>query len=369
MKVTTPLSPARSMKLTRSPPAATSMRSALPRRALFQTFAAALVTHSLPALAVSYTVVASGSIAERESRLVEVKKLFEQKPEDPYVFGEKAQLEFDIKSLRKNRQYVEQLKGRVQAGQRYLQGVTIPVPDMETAVGFWTGGCRAIVLSTGIIDGRNVTRVGFGPESLNTDDGAKFSLELVETSGVEIGEQSSVVQYIQLAIPVFRISQVIAFGGEIESAYGWTELTAPGGIPLRVQIDDTRRDPFEFVCLRCNDVEKTIKHYEAQGMRVQQREGKRKLAKGTSNSNSIFERTSAFEPERDKGSVLLGFDDQELSTGLLLSPPKSRQKLSVPKVARLTVVGPAPDASLEASPDGLRSVFVDGASFEKSLAA
>lgn len=355
------------MKLTRSPPP--NALGALPRRALFQTFAAALVSRSLPALAVSYTVVPSGTIAEKESRLSEVKKLFEQKPDDPYVFGEKAQLEFDIKALEKNKQYAAQLKTRVQAGQRYLQSVTVPVPDMEKAVSFWTGGCRAVVLSTGILDGRNVTRVGFGPESLSKDDGAKFSLELVETSGVEIGEQQSVVQYIQLAIPIFRLSQVMAFGGEIESAYGWTQLTAPGGIPLRVQIDDTRRDPFEFVCVRCNNVEKTVKHYEAQGMRVQQREGKRKLVAGTANSNTIFERTSAFEPERDKGSVLLGFDDQAMSTGLLLVPPKTRQKLAVPSVARLTVVGPAPDEGLEVSPDGLRSVFVDSASFEKSLAA
>jgi len=356
------------MKLTRSPPA--NALGALPRRALFQTFAAVLVSRSLPALGAQYTVVSSGSIAEKEKRLSEVKKLFEKKPEDPYVFGEKAQLEFDIKALEKNRQYATQLKARVQAGQRYLQSVTVPVPDMEKAVSFWTGGCRALVLSTGIVDGRNVTRVGFGSESLNKDDGAKFSLELVETSGVELGEQSSVVQYIQLAIPVFRLSQVMAFGGEIESAYGWTEMTAPGGIPLRVQIDDTRRDPFEFICVRCNNVEKTIKHYEAQGMRVQQREGKRKLKAGTENSNSIFERTSAFEPERDKGSVLLGFDDQAMSCGLLLSPPKARQKLAVPSVARLTVVGPTPpDAGLEVSPDGLRSVFVESASFEASLKA
>ena len=56
----------------------------------------------------------------------------------------------------------------------------------------------------------------------------------------------------------------MAAGGEIESAYGYTELTAPGGVPLKVRIDETRRDPFEVVALRTNNLEKTIKHYEAQ---------------------------------------------------------------------------------------------------------
>ena len=57
-------------------------------------------------------------------------------------------------------------------------------------------------------------------------------------------------------MPIFRMSQVMRFGGEIISAYGWTELVAPGGIPLRVSIDESRRDPFEFVALRTTSMDK-----------------------------------------------------------------------------------------------------------------
>lgn len=356
------------MKLTRSPPA--NALGALPRRALFQTFAAALVSRSLPALGASYTVVSSGSIAEKESRLAEVKKLFEQRPEDPYVFGEKAQLEFDIAALQRNQKYVSQLASRVNAGeQKFSTRLTVPVPNMESAVGFWTGGCGALVLDTRLVNGKNVTRVGFGPESLRKDDGAKFSMELVESSEPSrLGADNAVVQYLQLAMPVFRLSKVMAAGGEIESAYGWTQLVAPGGIPLRVRIDETRRDPFEFVAVRTNDLAKTTKHYEEQGMRLLEKKERKKF-KLSIDSNSLFEDADAFEPEREMGAVLLGWDDAAMATGLLLLPPTSRTRLEpVPSAIQLGVVGSSPAAEVS-SPDGLRSVFFSSPAFEAALAA
>lgn len=341
------------------------------RRALLQTVVSAVLAgQSLPALA-AYTMVPTGSIGDKQARLREVEKLFKATPDDPYVFGEKAQLEFDIQALERNKKYTAGVAAQVDAGKQFFsQRLTVPVPDMATAVSFWTGGCGALVLDTRIVDGQNVTRIGFGPESLRKDDGAKFALELVESAEPSrLGETSAVVQYIQLAMPVFRLSKVMAAGGEIESAYGWTQLQAPGGIPLRVKIDETRRDPFEFVALRCNNLDRTTRHYEALGMHVQQREGKRKFSAST-NSNSIFENTDALEPERERGSVLLGFDDEALTTGLLLLPPKSVKKLApVPSPIRLLVLGSAPAPELETSPDGLRNVFMGGADFEATLRA
>ncbi len=41
----------------------------------------------------AYTVVSTGSIGERQAQLAEVTKQFALTPDDPYVFGEKAQLE------------------------------------------------------------------------------------------------------------------------------------------------------------------------------------------------------------------------------------------------------------------------------------
>ncbi|KAL3893511.1 MAG: hypothetical protein SGPRY_014181, partial [Prymnesium sp.] len=105
---------------------------------------------------------------------------------------------------------------------------------------FWTGGLGALVVDSRIVGGANVSRVSFGSSSLGSEDGAKFTLQLEEG-----GSKVEAVEYLQLAMPVFRLSQAMAFGGEIISAYGWTELIAPGGLKLRVRIDEKRRDPFE----------------------------------------------------------------------------------------------------------------------------
>ncbi len=216
-----------------------------------------------PALA-AYTVVPTGTVLEKSARLEVVKKLFAKTPDDPYVFGEKAQLEFDIAAIERNAEFVRSTRDQVRAGSgRFLQRLTLPVPEMDSALRFWKDGCGALVRSTRLVDGANVTVVGFGPESLQREDGAKFALELVEAPGAGSsgGGDASVVQYVQLAMPIFRLSKVMAAGGEIESAYGWTQLTAPGGLSLRVRIDETRRDPFEFVALRVGSMDEAVKHF------------------------------------------------------------------------------------------------------------
>tara|TARA_B100000795_G_scaffold176335_1_gene133238 strand:- start:127 stop:1254 length:1128 start_codon:yes stop_codon:yes gene_type:complete len=350
----------------------TPPKHGLHRRAFLQTLTSALLvaTPTLPALA-AYTIVPTGSIADKRARQLEVAKELKVTPEDPYLFGETAQLEFDIAKLENNTKYINRVRPRVESGeQRFSTRLSVPVPDMAVAVTFWTAGCGALLLDTRIVDGRNVTRIGYGPESLRKDDGGKFSLELIESAEPSLmGAENAVVQYIQLGIPVFRLSRVMATGGEIVSAYGWTELVAPGGIPLRVQIDENRRDPFQFVALRCNDLEATKKHYAAHGMAVQQVEASRKKISFSINSNSLYENTDAFEPEREKQSILMGYDEKLDSTGLLLLPPKSRSKLDKPNPnLQLSVVGSKlSTAPPEVSPDGLRSVFVAEKEFETAL--
>jgi len=350
----------------------TPPKHGLHRRAFLQTLTSALLvaTPTLPALA-AYTIVPTGSIADKRARQLEVAKELKVTPEDPYLFGETAQLEFDIAKLENNTKYINRVRPRVESGeQRFSTRLSVPVPDMAVAVTFWTAGCGALLLDTRIVDGRNVTRIGYGPESLRKDDGGKFSLELIESAEPsQMGAEDAVVQYIQLGIPVFRLSRVMATGGEIVSAYGWTELVAPGGIPLRVQIDENRRDPFQFVALRCNDLEATKKHYAAHGMAVQQVEASRKKISFSINSNSLYENTDAFEPEREKQSILMGYDEKLDSTGLLLLPPKSRSKLDKPNPnLQLSVVGSKlSTAPPEVSPDGLRSVFVAEKEFETAL--
>lgn len=330
-----------------------------------------------PAFA-AYTVVASGNVAQKRSRLTEVEKLFKEKPDDPYVFGEKAQLEADIKALKRNSEYASSLSRDLAGGKvSFLQSIRVGVPDMDEAVRFWTRGCGALILSTKRDgSGANVTRIGFGAQSLRVEDGAKFALELVEAKGEGVGVVStdtSALQYIQLSIPVFRLSQVMANGGDIESAYGWTQLTAPGGLPLRVHIDEQRRDPFEFVGLRVSDMAAAIAHYEGLGMKkVSETDARRKFELG--GSFGVRQQTGdAFEPDREPGTVQMTFGDPTLTTGLLLLPPKKRgAKLSLGKVVpcELSVIGKSPTTTDTAvSPDGLKSVYVDADAFETAVAA
>ena len=152
---------------------------------------------------------------------------------------------YDIGALRKNSAFAEELSREVGAGRStFCRGMRVGVSNMDEAVVFWTRGCGAQVQSTRMVNGRNTTAIGFGSQSLRTEDGAKFSLELVEGESTAFADDHP-LQYLQLAIPVFRLSQVREFGGELVSAYGWSEVIAPGGLPLRVRIDESRRDPFE----------------------------------------------------------------------------------------------------------------------------
>ena len=108
------------------------------------------------------------------------------------------------------------------------------MPDTREALQFWTLGAGGLILGTRIdSDGANVTRVGFGSQSFSKEDGGKFALELVErfNGGKGYGSDDAVLQHVQLGLPQFRLSRVMANGGEIISAYGWTEAIALGGCP------------------------------------------------------------------------------------------------------------------------------------------
>lgn len=356
----------------RVPPA-----NSLTRRALMAaaTGLINLAPVALPAFAATYTVIPTGSIAEKRSRLVEVEKLYKSNPEDPYIFGEKAQLESDIDVLKRNGEFTNKMAKDVASGAAvFPESFRVSVPNMNDAVRFWTGGCGALVLSTRRdASGANVTRVGFGPQSLRANDGAKFALELVETGKPSpVSVETSVLQYVQLAMPVFRLSQVMAYGGEIESAYGWTELTAPGGLPLRVHIDENRRDPFEFVALRTSDIKGAVKHYEGLGMQVVAEETAGTKLKLGGSYGIRRETKDAFEVDREPGAIQMSYGDPALTTGLLLLPPKKRgAKLSLgsPVPYQLGVVGQEPSAAAVVSPDGFKMEYAGAEAFESRLAA
>ena len=218
--------------------------------ALLSTTLSSTALFSSPGRALAaYTVIPSGTIVEKQARLKEVEKLFAKSPDDPYVFGERAQLQYDIGALESNGRFAKQLSQELAEGTTaFPQSLSVQVPNMEEALTFWRSGVGCLMLGTTIdADGANVTRLAFGSQSLKRDDGAKFTLELVQPKGgcAPFSAEKSSLQYLQLALPQFRLSQVMNYGGAVVSAYGWTEAVAPGGLPLRVRIDETQRDPFE----------------------------------------------------------------------------------------------------------------------------
>lgn len=329
----------------------------------------------------AYTVIPSGTVAQKSQRLKEVEKLFAKTPDDPYVFGEKAQLEYDIGQLQQNGDYARQVSRDIVDGKaNFIQSIRVEVPDMAEAVRFWRNGVGCLLLNTRLdADGSNVTRLAFGSQSFKRDDGAKFALELVQPPSGYAGvpafnPETTSLQYLQIAIPSFRLSQVMNYGGTVVSAYGWTEARAPGGLPMRVRIDETRRDPFEFVALRASkDLKASTAHFEDMGMSVVKvQDNSKKLQTGGSWGVSFVSGADAFEPDREQGTVQLNFlngggeKQASLSTGILLLPPKKKKVAYPPMV--LDVLGKQPEGVKSlVSPDGLQMNFVDLQQFEAAL--
>lgn len=370
-----------------------------------------------PAWAAQYTIVPSGSVAEKAQRMNEVgsqlSKARAKGPDqfiDPYLEGEMAQLEYDIGQLKKNAAYAKELTQDLQAGKTaFPTSLRVPVPDMAEALRFWQRGAGALVLSTALdATGANVTRIGYGSQSLMKEDGAKFALELVQSkTKANYDPEASVLQYVQLALPVFRLSQAMANGGDIISSYGWTEVVAPGGLTLRVRIDETRRDPFEFIALRTADIELTTAHYTSLGMTaVDKFQGGKKFALGGNarpspplcsfpwggvglakslNCHRIaaagswgvrqVSEVGAFDIDREPGTVQMNYvrrgdpSTAMQSTGLLLLPSKKRGEKPASKgsTTTLTMVGSLPAGSAPASPDGVRNDYLAFDDFEKSV--
>ena len=75
----------------KAPAFALDRRQALLRALVGLTVGRLTLQTAQPALA--YTVISSGSISDAKVKLVDVSKRFEKTPDDPYVYGEKAQLE------------------------------------------------------------------------------------------------------------------------------------------------------------------------------------------------------------------------------------------------------------------------------------
>jgi hypothetical protein len=68
----------------------------------------------------------------------------------------------------------------------------------------------------------------------------------------------------KVAVPSYRVSQMVAAGGNILDAYGLVYVVSPCGLPMR-GIVGISPDPIMFVAINCASVQKSRELYEQLG--------------------------------------------------------------------------------------------------------
>lgn len=131
--------------------------------------------------------------------------------------------------------------------------------------------------------------------------------------------------YLAVAVPGYRISQMVANGGKILDAYGLVDVVSPAGLPIR-GIVGISPDPIMFVALNCKDVRASRAFYEQIGF-VEQDVPYSRPSKGT----------TIFEPAPPKGSSYLSLSPNCM--GVLLLPTKQRRAITPnPVIESLNIV-------------------------------
>lgn len=217
---------------------------------------------------------------------------------------------------------------------RFAQHATVQVPDMAAALRFFVQGVGMEVIRTRAGPQFNTTVVGFGPEALQVPPdfvfgvssmrsyGGHFTLELNSQKEVGGGGEEDVdffydpgngVQFVQIAVESYRISQVIKAGGIVESGYGFLQVLAPGGLRIKLLAGE-RRDPPMFVGVKVKDMKRSIKWYtDIAGMSVLPYPKAR--APG-----------SPFEPDQPKNSVFMAYEGEAF--GVLLLPAEKGENVN-----------------------------------------
>lgn len=72
------------------------------------------------------------------------------------------------------------------------------------------------------------------------------------------------IAYLQLAVPGYRISKMVAAGGNILDAYGHVDVVSPTGLPIR-GIVGIAPDPIMLVAINCVDVQASKTFYQQLG--------------------------------------------------------------------------------------------------------
>lgn len=274
---------------------------------------------------------------------------------------------------------------------RFAQHLTVQVPDMAAALKFYVDGVGMKVLRTRAGPLFNTTVVGFGPEALQVPPsfvfgvsspsayGGHFTLELNSQKEVAAAGEEDVdffydpgngVQFLQVAVDSYRISQVVKGGGIIESGYGFLQVLAPGGLRLKL-LSGSRRDPFMFLAVKVKDIKRSIQWYtDVAGM-----------------SRLPFPKARApgspFEPEQPKDSVFMAYEGEAF--GVLLLPAAKGEQLNPGSVVSVAILAEGVEKIAEdlggsvgadragarsvvvADPDGYGLKFVEYSDWQKQL--
>jgi hypothetical protein len=263
-----------------------------------------------------------------------------------------------------------------------LQGVTIRVADQsqeKAMIAFLEGAFDCKVLRKRIRGSVEETWLGYGPEEFRIpkefvipvssfgEYGGHASIHLVydsktSTPYYRTGDASlpgDNIAFLQLAVPGYRISQMVKNGGNILDAYGYVNVISPAGLPIR-GIVGIWPDPIMFVSINCVDVEQSKAFYEQLGF-VEQEYPYSRPSKGA----------GQFEPPQQPKSVYMAPSPNCM--GVLLLPSKKKKISANPVVQSLNIVyTPSSAASSSADtvaqvvdPSGVGVTFQPYSDFEK----
>jgi catechol 2,3-dioxygenase-like lactoylglutathione lyase family enzyme len=170
-----------------------------------------------------------------------------------------------------------------------LQGITVQIADplqYRTMIAFLRDGfdCEIVRKSSSTADsnsnGNQEIWLGYGPEQLSIPAdfvlpvssfryyGGHASIHLLYDSQASVpfyrpqqpqggGDRGSNtvynIAYVQLGVPQYRVSQMVASGGDVLDAYGYVNVVSPAGVPFR-GIVGIAPDPVMFAAIHCADV-------------------------------------------------------------------------------------------------------------------
>jgi len=261
-----------------------------------------------------------------------------------------------------------------------VQGLTINVADasqQKSMIEFLIGSFSFEVQRQRIQGTVEETWLGFGPEQLSVPD----DFELPVSSFGKYGGHASInvrydsqsmaplyregddapgnsIAYLQLGVPGYRISKMVANGGKILDAYGLINVISPAGLPIRGVVG-IAPDPIMYVAINCQDAKASKEFYENLGF-VEQEVPYSRPSKGT----------TMFEPAPPNNSYYMSPSPNCM--GVLLLQGKKRKSITPnPVVDSLNIVyNPSSEETSESElvlkdPSGVPVKFQSAGTFTK----